>query len=59
MIKWRKDAKEGAVVADGNGMGTNLNQLNCSTEIIVDKIGRIYVVDCDSYRVQRSNLICN
>ncbi|CAF1290395.1 unnamed protein product [Adineta ricciae] len=57
VMKWRKDAQEGIVVAGRNGCGENLNQLNYPQGIIVDHEGRIYVVDYGNHRIQRFDLI--
>ncbi|CAF1474092.1 unnamed protein product [Adineta steineri] len=48
VMKWRKDAKEGTIVAGGN-----LNQLSLPAGLIVDDLGQIYVVDFDHNRVMR------
>ncbi|CAF1238667.1 unnamed protein product [Adineta ricciae] len=54
VMKWRKDAQEGIVVAGGkNGRGKNLNQLNCPEGTIVDHDGRIYVADFANHRIMR------
>ncbi|CAF1153421.1 unnamed protein product, partial [Adineta steineri] len=46
VMKWRKDAKEGIVVAGGN-----LNQLYYPEGIIVDHLGQIYVAYSGNHRV--------
>ncbi|CAF1249539.1 unnamed protein product [Adineta steineri] len=48
VMKWRKGAKEGIVVAGGN-----LNQLSYPRGVIVDDLGRIYVADMWNHRVIR------
>ncbi|CAF1122436.1 unnamed protein product [Adineta steineri] len=53
VVKWRKDAKEGRVVAGGNSQGRNLNQLSYPSGVIVDHFGQIYVADCMNDRVVR------
>ncbi|CAF0815057.1 unnamed protein product [Adineta steineri] len=53
VVKWRKDAKEGTVVAGGNGYGENLNQLSEPARVIIDYLGQIYVVDHGNDRVMR------
>ncbi|CAF0933792.1 unnamed protein product [Adineta steineri] len=53
VMKWRKDAKEGIVVAGGNGYGGNLSQLLSPQGIIVDDLGQIYVTDGGNHRVMR------
>ncbi|CAF1543945.1 unnamed protein product [Adineta steineri] len=52
-MKWRKDAKEGAVVAGGNGQGRNLNQLSNPQGLFVDDLGQIYVADSGNHRIMR------
>ncbi|CAF4353303.1 unnamed protein product, partial [Adineta steineri] len=51
VMKWRKDAKEGTIVAGGNGQGRNLNQLHYPEGLFVDDLGQIYVADCWNHRV--------
>ncbi|CAF1385372.1 unnamed protein product [Adineta steineri] len=53
VMKWRKDAKEGIVVAGGNDQGRNLNQLSEPQGVIVDDLGQIYVADYGNHRVMR------
>ncbi|CAF1121153.1 unnamed protein product [Adineta steineri] len=53
VMKWRKGAKEGIVVAGGNGEGRKLNQLSSPKEVIVDDLGQIYVADGGNDRVMR------
>ncbi|CAF1328783.1 unnamed protein product [Adineta steineri] len=53
VMKWRKDANEGIIVAGGNGEGGNLNQLSSSAGVIVDDLRQIYVADFDNHRVMR------
>jgi DNA-binding beta-propeller fold protein YncE len=52
-MKWMKGAKEGIVVAGGQGQGNSLKQLSSPHGIIVDQLGSIYVVDTDNNRVIR------
>ncbi|CAF1540451.1 unnamed protein product [Adineta steineri] len=52
-MKWRKDAKEGIVVAGGNGQGKDLNQLSYPRGVIVDDLGQIYVADWGNHRIMR------
>jgi sugar lactone lactonase YvrE len=51
-MKWLKDAKEGIVVAGGNGPGNSLTQLSHPQAVTVDQLGQIYVVDQNN-RVMR------
>ena len=52
-MKWIKDAKEGIIVAGGNGKGNSLTQLSNPTGVIVDQLGQIYVADYENDRVMR------
>ncbi|CAF1071359.1 unnamed protein product [Adineta steineri] len=53
MMKWKKDAKEGRVVAGEYGKGRNLDQLYFPQGVIVDDLGQIYAADYGSDRVIR------
>ena len=53
VMKWLKDAKEGIIVAGGNGEGNSLTQLSYPAGVIVDQLGQIYVADQDNHRVMR------
>ncbi|CAF0794210.1 unnamed protein product [Adineta steineri] len=53
VMKWRKNAKEGIIVAGGNGQGRNLNQLSKPQGIIVDHSSQIYVADWRNQRIMR------
>jgi sugar lactone lactonase YvrE len=52
-MKWMKDAKEGIVVAGGNGHGQSLKQLSNPRGVIVDPLGQIYITDSSNHRVMR------
>jgi DNA-binding beta-propeller fold protein YncE len=52
-MKWLKDAKEGIVVAGGNGKGNSLTQLSHPYGVILDEFGQIYVADKGNDRVMR------
>ncbi|CAF1172340.1 unnamed protein product [Adineta steineri] len=52
-MKWRKDTKEGTIVAGGKGQGENLNQLYYPRGVIVDDLDQIYVADYYNHRVMR------
>jgi hypothetical protein len=45
-MKWIKDAKEGIIVAGGNGRGNSLSQLDYPSGVIVDQFGQICVRLC-------------
>jgi DNA-binding beta-propeller fold protein YncE len=52
-MKWLKDAKEGIVVAGGQGQGNSLKQLSNPHGILVDQFGSVYVADSGNHRVIR------
>ena len=52
-MKWNKDAKEGIVVAGGQGKGSALTQLSYPNGLFVDTSSTIYVVDFNNHRVIR------
>ena len=45
VMKWMKGAKEGIVVAGGQGQGNSLTQLSYPQGVIVDHLGNVYVAD--------------
>ncbi|CAF3413445.1 unnamed protein product, partial [Rotaria socialis] len=53
VMKWNKGAKEGIVVAGGQGNGSALTQLYYPNGIFVDALGTLYVADSWNYRVMR------
>ncbi|CAF1571461.1 unnamed protein product, partial [Rotaria sordida] len=52
-MKWNKGAKEGIVVAGGQGQGNALTQLSCPNGLFVDTLGTTYVADWGNQRVMR------
>ena len=48
-----KGAKEGIVVAGGQGEGNSLTQLSSPRGVIVDQLGTVYVADCNNHRIMR------
>ncbi|CAF4939788.1 unnamed protein product [Rotaria socialis] len=52
-MKWNKGAKEGIVVAGGQGEGNALTQLSFPNGIFVDTLGTLYVADMRNHRVMR------
>ncbi|CAF4371732.1 unnamed protein product, partial [Rotaria magnacalcarata] len=52
-MKWNKGAKEGIVVAGGQGGGSALTQLSAPYELFVDTVGALYVADAGNARVMR------
>ncbi|CAF1220588.1 unnamed protein product, partial [Rotaria magnacalcarata] len=53
VMKWNKGAKEGIVVAGGQGTGSALTQLYYPNGIFVDTLGTLYVADDRNHRVMR------
>ena len=51
VMKWMKGAKEGIVVAGGNGQGSSLRQLSSPRGVIVNQLGQIFVADFYNHRV--------
>ncbi|CAF2147465.1 unnamed protein product, partial [Rotaria magnacalcarata] len=51
--KWVEDAKEGIVVAGGQGAGSDLTQLFVPQGLFVDTLGTVYVADYMNVRVVR------
>jgi len=51
--RWKKDEKQGTIVAGGNGKGDKLNQLNYPGHIFVDREDSIYVSDRNNNRVMK------
>ena len=50
-MKWMKNAKEGIIVAGGQGKGNQLTQLSYPQGVIVDHLGNVYVTDHGNYRI--------
>ncbi|CAF1127538.1 unnamed protein product [Rotaria sordida] len=46
-------AKQGIVVAGGQGKGNELTQLSYPQGVIVDQLGTVYVADSDNDRIMR------
>ncbi|CAF4801850.1 unnamed protein product, partial [Rotaria sp. Silwood2] len=53
VMKWNKGAKEGIVVAGGQGEGDALTQFDHPNGLFVDTLGTIYVADSWNHRVMR------
>ncbi|CAF4496617.1 unnamed protein product, partial [Rotaria magnacalcarata] len=53
VMKWNEGAKEGIVVAGGQGAGSALTQLPYPYGIFVDTLGTLYVADSWNHRVMR------
>ncbi|CAF5093930.1 unnamed protein product, partial [Rotaria sp. Silwood1] len=52
-MKWNKGAREGIVVAGGQGEGNALTQLLYPNELFVDTLGTLYIADSLNHRVIR------
>ncbi|CAF4812991.1 unnamed protein product, partial [Rotaria magnacalcarata] len=52
-MKWNKGAKEGIVVAGGQGAGNTLTQVSYPYGLFVDTLGTLYVADSNNDRVMR------
>ncbi|CAF5104818.1 unnamed protein product, partial [Rotaria sp. Silwood1] len=52
-MKWEEGAKQGIVVAGGQGYGNSLTQLNEPEGVIVDQLGTVYVADSWNHRIMR------
>jgi sugar lactone lactonase YvrE len=48
-----RGAKQGIVVAGGQGEGNSLRQLSFPQTVIVDQLGQLYVADSFNHRVMR------
>jgi sugar lactone lactonase YvrE len=53
VMKWMKGAKDGIVVAGGQGQGDRLTQLHGPQGVIVDHFGHVYVADKLNNRIMR------
>ncbi|CAF4538189.1 unnamed protein product, partial [Rotaria magnacalcarata] len=45
VMKWMEGAKQGIVVAGGQGQGNGLTQLSYPHGVVVDQLGTVYVAD--------------
>ncbi|CAF4965025.1 unnamed protein product [Rotaria magnacalcarata] len=52
-MKWMAGAKQGIVVAGGQGQGSTLTHLSCPRGIAVDQLGTVYVADQGNNRIMR------
>ncbi|CAF4854409.1 unnamed protein product, partial [Rotaria socialis] len=50
-MRWFKDAKQGEVIAGGNGEGEEPNQLTWPSSLAFDRHGNLYVSNSGSARV--------
>ncbi|CAF4997192.1 unnamed protein product, partial [Rotaria sp. Silwood1] len=53
VMKWEEGAKQGIVVAGGQGYGNSLTQLNEPEGVVVDQLGTVYVADSGNHRIMR------
>ncbi|CAF4506577.1 unnamed protein product, partial [Rotaria sp. Silwood2] len=53
VMKWEEGAKQGIVVAGGQGKGNSLTQLDHPFGVVVDQLGTVYVADFANHRIMR------
>ncbi|CAF3332008.1 unnamed protein product [Rotaria sp. Silwood2] len=54
IVQWKMGDKKGQVVAGGGGKGNRLDQLNCPTDVLIDKeTDSLIICDRDNRRVVR------
>ncbi|CAF5089418.1 unnamed protein product, partial [Rotaria sp. Silwood1] len=53
VMKWMEGAKQGVVVAGGQGQGNGLTQLSSPQGVVVDQLGTVYVADRGNNRIMR------
>ena len=52
-MKWVEGAKQGIVVAGGQGQGNGLKQLSSPRGVVVNQFGTVYVADWGNDRIMR------
>ncbi|CAF3931456.1 unnamed protein product [Rotaria sp. Silwood1] len=52
-MKWVEGAKQGIVVAGGQGEGNGLTQLSYPKGVVVDQLGTVYVANAGNHRIMR------
>ncbi|CAF3034045.1 unnamed protein product [Rotaria sp. Silwood2] len=53
VMKWVEGAKQGIVVAGGQGGGNGLTELSYPKGVVVDQLGTVYVADWGNARIMR------
>ncbi|CAF4739192.1 unnamed protein product, partial [Rotaria sp. Silwood2] len=53
VMKWVEGAKQGIVVAGGQGQGNGLTQLYYPYGVVVDQLGTVYIADARNDRIMR------
>ncbi|CAM4852345.1 unnamed protein product, partial [Rotaria magnacalcarata] len=53
VMRWTQGAKQGTVIAGGNGAGAGANHLGVPVSLSFDRRGNLYVADQDNDRIQR------
>ena len=54
IVEWKMGASHGRVIAGGRGYGNRLDQLNCPTDVLIDKeTNSLFIADLDNRRVVR------
>ena len=51
--RWKKEERQGTIVAGGNRKGNQLNQLNCPAFLFVDNDHTLYISDRENHRVMK------
>jgi sugar lactone lactonase YvrE len=52
-MKWVEGAKQGIVVAGGQGQGNRRTQLSYPSGVVVDQVGTVYVAEEGNHRIMR------
>ncbi|CAF5105655.1 unnamed protein product [Rotaria sp. Silwood1] len=52
-MKWMEGAKQGIVVAGGQGEGNGVTQLSSPRGVVADQLGTVYVADRENNRIMR------
>ena len=54
IVEWKMGASHGKVIVGGQGQGNRLDQLNCPTDVLIDKeTNSLFIADRDNRRVLR------